>query len=629
MGGNRPFRNAYTGALRELLQLRDEDEVDDMISWSVLGKDAALSTVSGQHQLLNSEDVELIQALSATTFIGHQIMQERTERYERFEDEHYRGRLAQLAEEARALAFVGVRSMVALIRPGASPLSSADDVIGSIEFLDQTNQSILFRDVPSWASVLVDSPATEQGGRPQFSFDEKIGELETLINALRGQLGLSSEHVSQRLSLATLQGTFASSLLSELLSGPSEPLIGSSGFVAAWDAAGRQPDRLDSQMQVLYSTILALAARNSSNPFVVGTTVSMRDAQPGDEAGKTLLGCGKFRSHACATLTEAALASLDQHATLRLPSPEGLTALLILEYLLEGLEDEGHFYGPYGARPVVNAYVGALRELYHQEDQRHETRKVWPSTSLRELPTSVTAEMAPAELFAERYTFSLKHLMHCIGFSVSTFTTKKSRQAPLHEEAFETYVGSLTVALDLMPPILEGAISAGLLDVPYIRRHIRSLHLIVCLQTFLAHQIIRERWEACQRFESEGDQSRHLLAKLREDARLLTFRGGRDFVRLVNPSAFMDGKNTPFAFKDIPSWASVLVEMPTTEQGGPPEFSMDTKVAELEVLLQALQSIQFFQGRPCYASGTTWLYERLEEVRRQREETSGLTGVHV
>ncbi|KAI5476899.1 Zn(2)-C6 fungal-type transcription factor [Pseudohyphozyma bogoriensis] len=72
-------------------------------------------------------------------------------------------------------------------------------------------------------------------------------------------------------------------------------------------------------------------------------------------------------------------------------------------------------------------------------------------------------------------------------------------------------------------------------------------------------------------------------------------------------------------FDDVKQWASILVDMPSTEQGGPEGFGFETKIGEMKSILQALYSLQWYQARPAYAEATTYLEQQVASVKAQRD----------
>lgn len=89
------------------------------------------------------------------------------------------------------------------------------------------------------------------------------------------------------------------------------------------------PADLRAPAQVLYSLIIALGARNSDHPALVGF-----DAPPhaslasATREGKDLRQFGRRREDACRALEESAVELADRMGTLRIASPENMASLM-------------------------------------------------------------------------------------------------------------------------------------------------------------------------------------------------------------------------------------------------------------------------------------------------------------
>ncbi|KAI5474830.1 hypothetical protein MNV49_002360 [Pseudohyphozyma bogoriensis] len=458
-----------------------------------------------------------------------------------------------------------------------------------------------------------------------------------------GGVKLSSLYGETRSSVRPVgleRGAWLTPTAFPVFAGPNEPLIGSTNFVAAWNAAGQQPDQLEGQMQVLYATILALAARTSRNAFLVECASPAPGGRPPEMGLENLRSVGSRRSQACVSLTKAALSSLDRHATLRLPSSDGVVALLILEDLVEVLEDEGQVLSSAGTRPLVNGYVGAVSQLLQQGGEHGIDSAVgwivlyrdflWSArTGRHHLLSSADIErihalseavrsydrfcrgrdalmliagsptMAFGPRFNDRFFFALGHVTALVYFAAV-----KCKLGNRNEDTFSGFLGGVRLAFELLDGVVEAASTEGLLLGPYIRRHVRTITLTVCRQAFSGYEVVRERFEGQARV-ADDDYRQKLGALSSPEVE-------------VGSVGFMDMTSQSDIFHNVVSWASVLVDTPAMEQGGPRQFSFDAKIGDLETIISALRAIQYFQARPQYATATAWLVERVEDVRRQR-----------
>ncbi len=123
--------------------------------------------------------------------------------------------------------------------------------------------------------------------------------------------------------------------------------------------ANRRVHELRPASQVLCAVIMAIGARCSDHPALIGAGAP-RIAELGmaARAGVDLRPFGRRREDACATLFKRALDLADQHGTLRDPSVESLAALVLIEGMIE-TTDVQHSE----ARPYINAYTGHAKVL--------------------------------------------------------------------------------------------------------------------------------------------------------------------------------------------------------------------------------------------------------------------------
>ncbi|KAI5476448.1 Zn(2)-C7 fungal-type transcription factor [Pseudohyphozyma bogoriensis] len=470
---------------------------------------------------------------------------------------------------------------------------------------------------------------------------------------------LSLTAVSDRLACTELHSTVITSLLNEFL-------------------AERSTNQ---EYELLCSAMAALAVRTTSNPFVVGSGVSVTwDGGNGTFLEEELPQCGQNRAQVCASLTRAAIAGVDVNATLRIPSREGIVALLILERLIECLEGEDIVLDPSGTAPYVRAYLGHVHELLGV-DEGIDATIAWTTLyrdricsafggsrltideddieMMRSIPDfepfpnsrspfsgesvgPVFVTMKPWDLFNVCYSAFLENVMDCTRFAAENFRTKPAQRAPLDEPAFEELLERITSLMRAADEVINTAVNAQLMVIVYIRLYVRSLIAGVCVQAFLAHRIVRERLDRRWSIENPGRRTEdpydeaywQRMEHLERRTRLDGFAAARKMVGLlrtregplshaedeVGSMHFFDWGVQSIIFEDVPKWASFIVDTPTEEQGGPPLFTFDVKVEELEVLVHALHSIQFFQARRHYAASAAFLVNQLEQVKSQRSK---------
>ncbi|KAI5477886.1 Zn(2)-C7 fungal-type transcription factor [Pseudohyphozyma bogoriensis] len=370
----------------------------------------------------------------------------------------------------------------------------------------------------------------------------------------------------------------------------------------------------------------------------------------------------------------AALLSADTHATFRAPSREAVVALLMFENLVECLDEEGYeLSGTFGIRPILNAYVGHFRELLQIEDgldhfisltvmgrdftisaasrrtQLVSNEDVETARSSDTFPYRVKSQDAvfsasltpitPIATFNASYNSFLCHILDAMRFAAQTFRTDYAKDAPLQEAAFNTYLGSVALALTEFTDVVNVAGLAHVLHVSELRRHLRTLSGWVCFQAFLAYRDIQERiakrWTPRSRGREDPNDEEYWtrVGALNLKAEAVALQAANRVVDLLRVSGtplspqgeligsieYIEWGVQSLMFEAFPTWATLFCNLPTTEHGGPPSFSFDVKIEAMETLLNALRSFQLFQARPRWSAYATWLVQQLEIVKRQRD----------
>lgn len=95
---------------------------------------------------------------------------------------------------------------------------------------------------------------------------------------------------------------------------------------------------MDDQSQVLCATILAIGARVSDHPLLVGQGAPrIADLGKAASMGIDLSEFGARREAMCRQLAAHAIKLVDEKATLRIASVESIGALMLVEALLDGV----------------------------------------------------------------------------------------------------------------------------------------------------------------------------------------------------------------------------------------------------------------------------------------------------
>ncbi|GAA6010335.1 hypothetical protein JCM11491_006273 [Sporobolomyces phaffii] len=152
------------------------------------------------------------------------------------------------------------------------------------------------------------------------------------------------------------------------------PLFEATSFQIAFESNGRKLEGLDARLQVLSSVILALAARVSDHPLLVGgggpTANELRQAV---QDGSDLSRWGEKRVDACRALVARANELADAKGVWREATVENLVTLM----MLEGMSDCESATKPSvidPGRPLGAAYMQHLRSILSGSDQESKDR---------------------------------------------------------------------------------------------------------------------------------------------------------------------------------------------------------------------------------------------------------------
>lgn len=142
-------------------------------------------------------------------------------------------------------------------------------------------------------------------------------------------------------------------------SGVGKLLVSSTTIARSFELANRRVSQLSPASQVLCAVIMAIGARCSDHPALIGAGAP-RTAELGAaaRAGIDLRSFGRRRQDASRALFTRALELADRSGTLRDPSLESMAALVLIEGLVE---ETDHLHSE--ARPYTNAYTGHGRVM--------------------------------------------------------------------------------------------------------------------------------------------------------------------------------------------------------------------------------------------------------------------------
>ncbi|GAA5882039.1 hypothetical protein JCM16303_005573 [Sporobolomyces ruberrimus] len=186
---------------------------------------------------------------------------------------------------------------------------------------------------------------------------------------------LSATSVISQLVTSELEASLTGSLLElyDTMDGRI-PLFQATVFRPAFESSGRRLDRLDAKLEPLAAVVLALAARVSDHPLLVGASAPAASAlSRAIKNGDDLSEWGKRRTDACGALLDRAMNVADRRGVWREATPENLATLM----MIEGMTDYEKAHDPRNSnpsRPIGAAYMLHLRSILLDADLEKKQR---------------------------------------------------------------------------------------------------------------------------------------------------------------------------------------------------------------------------------------------------------------
>ncbi|GAA5920014.1 hypothetical protein JCM1841_000378 [Sporobolomyces salmonicolor] len=274
------------------------------------------------------------------------------------------------------------------------------------------------------------------------------------VSPTEGALELQPTSLVGKLVTGELEASLTGSLL-ELYSAISAkaqiPLFDCTNFRLVFEQSGRRLDQLPPNLEVLGAVVLALAARVSDHPLLVGANApSPSELLIASREGYDLSKWGRRRVDACEVLANRALKLVDERGLWRMASVENLATILALEAAIGQEVNEAGL--PSVGRPLGNTYTSHLKTLLAAGLSPTDRHRLMESgigwiAYCRDAVTSASAGAASTFsdddvfLLTEREPLSLEKAM-----SQSAVNPAAVPLDPLHEP-FWTLFGALLAAL--------------------------------------------------------------------------------------------------------------------------------------------------------------------------------------
>ncbi|KAI5480504.1 Zn(2)-C7 fungal-type transcription factor [Pseudohyphozyma bogoriensis] len=494
-----------------------------------------------------------------------------------------------------------------------------------------------------------------------------------------GSQAITPTSTTSRLATKEIQGAMISSLIDlYLTTSPTIALVEDTKFRLNFELSGRRLDTLDDQSQVLCSVLMAAGARSSDHPLLIGGNgPKMSELGVAAKLGVDLREYGARREAACQTLLNRAIDLMDEKGILHLKKPklESVAALLLLEPLIQQ-HDTTHSE----ARPFVNIANGYARTLLEEgaltpnsgELKLRDSVLGW-TVFLRECHRSAHTGRAPyfneddlvllrdhriaslslevavhlptvhtREFYFYQLEIWMQDMAELARVTSARLTGMRARMEPRVDEAFvEHYITKLdlcqrvAVLLNEHAPAIAAEASEPL-GMDY-RSVLRSLEMTLCQQALLLNHVvgqrIMDRWEnsnsntSLRSGDPVGDAAYYdRLVNIRKETFNRAFAAARRLAAIIGDAVesnvpigtprWSDMRASQMLFTKLPMWLSMIIDTPTTEDGGPPGFSHDTKIQDLNWVRLGLLSLGW--GNEFLARQASWVETEIATVEARK-----------
>ncbi|GAA5896803.1 hypothetical protein JCM6882_005040 [Rhodosporidiobolus microsporus] len=493
---------------------------------------------------------------------------------------------------------------------------------------------------------------------------------------------VSFESANTRLGTIELKSSVMSSFLDSFFKFKSVTTFdGDINFQLTFDRAGRRVDQLSEPNQVLCGALLALGARCSDHPALVGPSspriVDLTDATRQDV---DLRPYGRMRGGAVAELTGQALQMADEKGVLRMTTPESVAALMLLEGLIK-LDEEG-FKQSTG---YASAYKGQIRQLLAQSAHDKSKRTIegtilsWTAyvrDSLVSAFTGITPTFSSddawllrgqedpppplSEILLRPLTDSPEanywpligsfthHISDLARETPARLSGPRAMKAPQVDEAFvKDFVRRTDLALEAIPEMLS---RAGKMDgssrvVQDAYALVRTLRLSACSLALVIQSKMEARLSrrpsgavlvplgAYPKLSSGADEAYwDRMEELNKEVEGLFYKAAREVVAILADALtsglslgthlWLDSRSAEILFTRLPLWVGAILRGPP---GVAPELSvyqLDSKISDLSWFLRAMRSAGWSSER--LVESYDWVaseLSKLETLRSQQQYT--------
>ncbi|KAL7341707.1 hypothetical protein BJY59DRAFT_64489 [Rhodotorula toruloides] len=484
---------------------------------------------------------------------------------------------------------------------------------------------------------------TRRNGKRVKAAKELYGEVETIGSPktppsssvpFTSSSAANVPHISYssadtRLGTIELKENFMSNLLDSFFTFRSVTVFdGDVDFRTAFDLAGRRIDQLSDANQVLCAAYLAIGARCTDHPGLLGPNAprlsDLRDISR--SVDRDLSPYGQARAEVCKELTVKALALADEKGLFRKASPEGVAALLLIENLLPLPADGPASVGTYFAHIYNHQTRDALVSAFLGQSATFSDDELWLLRSEEDAPPGLPEELlrplSPSH--EQNYWRLLTSFVHWVTDlareTPAGLTSVRAMKAPRMNEAFAAeFVKRIRVAMETVPELKRRMqlLKGGQRFLRDAATLVRGLRLSAVNLSFLLKRVVDDRIAArpagiisdlgalaapspsLQTLPGQAYWDR--LAILQREANFQVFLASREIVSVLKETLqagiplgsheWLDLRSIQLMFTRLPLWMRAILDQPSQEEGGLEGFTIDDKLHDLRWTARAIRSI--------------------------------------
>ncbi|EJT98388.1 hypothetical protein DACRYDRAFT_118673 [Dacryopinax primogenitus] len=464
---------------------------------------------------------------------------------------------------------------------------------------------------------------------------------------------ISNDNVDSRLSLAEIVSTLSSHLIEVYFSLTHYPLplYRWKNFRDQFDKAGRRPEQMTGMGGVLAHALIAYGAYASNSPAILGPGAPALSKLDSEEAN--FVHWGRQRAQLCKSLLDRAVRIADEHGVFRVECNESIVILLLLEMLIDHgdvtrrrgrpfraaalshaqtLSEEGNTHDEYielqgGGLGWMLYLRDSLQAAVAGREPRLRDRDVQilcGRTMTLGLPTMVEfAKALNGDILVWDPVIRIWDHVAQLTRQLAKRLAKDSpvpegRQDPFNDNfLWELYkdLDDTKACIKLMQAHLSQFFTFKRPGHNFFKFYCRTMSLGCIFVDYLVHRGVKQELQQLNdRLEhatlvplddianfglSEYEKRRSKLMQLKHEADNRMRKCAREMAQILwamqNSLSARTGlgimTGVHMVYDTLPILAEILCTMPSREEGGDPDFPLETKIQEVGWLLSTYRSL--------------------------------------